>query len=96
MFISYFAKRSLISERIDTLSNEAQLIAKQSLTSYLEGKINENDMAGFMDYYSDMLKADIWYVDNSGSIIAKSNRKTTEKKSPYQTSGSSTETTEAA
>ncbi len=96
LFISYFAKRSLISERIETLSNEAQLIAKQSLTSYLEGKINENDMAGFMDYYSDMLKADIWYVDNSGSIIAKSNRKTTEKKSPYQTSGSSTETTEAA
>ncbi len=72
LFISYFAKRSLISERIETLSNEAQLIAKQSLTSYLEGKINENDMAGFMDYYSDMLKADIWYVDNSGSIIAKS------------------------
>ena len=92
MFISYFARRSLISERIDTLSNEAQLIAKQSLTSYLEGKIDENTMADFMDYYSNMLKADIWYVDNNGTIIAKSNRKVVEKPA----TSTSTELTEEA
>ena len=75
VFISYFARRSLISEKIDTLSNEAQLIAQQTLQSYLSGEFSDDEMASLMDYYSDMLKADIWYVDNDGTIIAKSARK---------------------
>ena len=75
VFISYFARRSLISEKIDTLSNEAQLIAQQTLQSYLSGEFSDDEMAYLMDYYSDMLKADIWYVDNDGIIIAKSARK---------------------
>lgn len=43
-FISYFARRSLIDERINTLSNEAQLIADLSLKGYLEGKISNEDI----------------------------------------------------
>ncbi len=73
-FISYFARRSLISERIDTLTNEAQLIASQSLTGYLAGDLSDQDMSTMLDYYSSMLKADIWYVDSIGVIRAMSNR----------------------
>ena len=74
LFISYFARRSLIDERIQTLSNEAQLIASQSLGGYLTGELSDEEMAYMLDYYSSMLKSDIWYVDSNGVIVAMSSR----------------------
>ncbi len=73
-FISYFARRSLVDERINTLSNEAQLIADLSLKGYLEGKISNEDIESQLNYYSTLLKSDIWYVDNNGVIVVMSSR----------------------
>jgi Signal transduction histidine kinase len=100
IFISYFARRSLITERIETLSNEAQLIASQSLGGYLTGRMSDEEMEYMLDYYSSMLKSDIWYVDSNGLIVAKSSRtspaKLDDSTSSENTSNTTNDTTETS
>ena len=38
-FIAYFTRRSLVDEKRATLTNEAMLIASQSVSSYTDGLI---------------------------------------------------------
>ena len=67
-FIAYFTRRSLVDEKRATLTNEAMLIASQSVSSYTDGTMTANDLASF----SKTLESDIWYVDDSGKLIATS------------------------
>ena len=71
-FISYFTRRSLISEKQSTLSNEATLISSEAITYYMTGDISKPQLASYLNYYSGTLKADIWYVDSNGEIVATS------------------------
>ena len=71
-FISFFTRRSLISEKKTTLTNESTLIASQAVSNYMAGKLTAAELATLFDYYSETLKSDIWYVDESGKIIATS------------------------
>lgn len=71
-FIAYFTRRSLVDEKRATLTNEAMLIASQSVSSYTDGTMTANDLASFFDYYSKTLESDIWYVDENGKLIATS------------------------
>ena len=71
-FIAYFTRRSLVDEKRATLTNEAMLIASQSVSSYTDGTMTANDLASFFDYYSKTLESDIWYVDANGKLIATS------------------------
>lgn len=71
-FIAYFTRRSLVDEKRATLTNEAMLIASQSVSSYTDGTMSANDLATFFDYYSETLASDIWYVDSTGKLIATS------------------------
>lgn len=72
IFTSYSTKNALISEKSETLTNEATLIASQTVTGYLSGDYDRQDMVELFNYYSLTLDADIWYVDNQGNIIASS------------------------
>jgi len=69
-FISYFTRRSLISEKQQTLYNESRLIANQILPGYELGNLNRGDLALYLDYYSNTLDADIWYVDRYGTVVS--------------------------
>ena len=71
-FISFFTRRSLIDEKQSTLSNEATLIASQSIPSYMSGDNSSIDLASLFNYYARTLKADIWYVNEDGTIVATS------------------------
>ena len=71
-FISFFTRRSLITEKQTTLTNEASLIATQSVLNYKSGTVSAAELASYFDYYSEALKSDIWYVDEQGRIIATS------------------------
>ncbi|MEE3398706.1 MAG: HAMP domain-containing sensor histidine kinase [Eubacterium sp.] len=71
-FISYFTRRSLISEKQITLSNEATLISSQTITYYMAGAMSTSDLATSFNYYAGTLKADIWYVNAKGELIASS------------------------
>ncbi len=71
-FISFFTRKSLISEKQTTLTNEATLIASQTIIDYKSGNISASDLASYFDYYSETLQSDIWYVDEHGRFIATS------------------------
>ena len=72
VFISVFTRRSLISEKQETISNEATLIATQAVSSYANGRMNVEQLSSYFDYYAQTLNSDIWYVDERGRIIATS------------------------
>ncbi len=70
IFISVFTRRSLINEKQDTISNEARLIAEQAVRSYAAGEMNVAQLSALFDFYAQTLNSDIWYVDESGKVIA--------------------------
>ena len=71
-FISFFTRKSLITEKQTTLTNESTLISTQAVIDYKSGNISATQLASYFDYYSETLKSDIWYVDEHGRIIATS------------------------
>ena len=71
-FISYFTRKSLITEKKTTLSNEARLIAGEAIASYADGNLTVNQLNYYFDYYADTLHSDIWYLDEGGTLIASS------------------------
>ena len=72
IFVSYFTRRSLISEKTETLSNEASLIATQAVAGYMSGEMDSVDLADYFNYYSQTLQSDIWFVSDKGFLIANS------------------------
>lgn len=71
-FTSISTKKALTSEREETLTNEAQLIASQTLNSYVSGAFDATDVSRLFTYYAEVLNSDIWYVDKNGVIISSS------------------------
>lgn len=77
LFYSTIAsKNALVNEKIEVLSNEADLIAKQTLTGYADGTYSIEQIQNNFEYYTSMLDASIWFVDDKGIIIAFSNAET--------------------
>ncbi len=77
VFTSYMTSRSLVSEKTETLSNEASLIASQTILGYLSGRYSQEDLSGLFDYYSSALDADVWYIDEYGRVVATSQARVT-------------------
>ncbi|SNU05026.1 Signal transduction histidine kinase [Lachnospiraceae bacterium] len=71
-FISYFTRRSLIEEKKTTITNEATLIAREAIYSYAKGDTDEYGLSAIFNYYGKTLNSDIWYIDESGRLIASS------------------------
>ena len=72
VFTSFMTRRSLVSEKTETLSNEASLIASQTILGYLSGRYSQEDLKVLFNYYSKALNADVWYVDEYGRVVATS------------------------
>ncbi len=70
VFTSFMTRRSLVSEKTGTLSNEASLIASQTVAGYLAGRYDKPGLEYLFRYYATALEADVWYVDEYGRIIA--------------------------
>ncbi len=71
-YTTFASKSALTQEKEDTLTNEAQLIASQTLDSYVAGTFDAAELSTLFTYYAEVLNADIWYVSNSGQIISAS------------------------
>ena len=72
VFTSFMTRRSLVSEKRETLSNEAALIASQTVTGYISGRYDKPDLEYLFRYYATALGADVWYIDEYGRIVATS------------------------
>ncbi len=72
VYTSYSSRNALIQEKQETLTNEATLIATQTIIGYLSGNYDIETLEESFNYYASYLDADIWYVNENGVIIAMS------------------------
>ena len=70
VFTSFMTRRSLVSEKTETLKNEGALIASQTVVGYINDKYNKSRLEPLFQYYATALDADIWYVDEYGYVVA--------------------------
>lgn len=69
-YTTYATKNILISERQNTLTNEALLISKQTIVNYLNGEISLSHMVNNFNDFEDDLNVKVWFVNYQGDIIA--------------------------
>lgn len=72
VYTAFATRKALVNEKINTLTNEATLIATQTITEYEAQRYSKEDLEEIFKYYSETLKADIWYVNKTGIVIATS------------------------
>lgn len=59
---------ALIEEKTAVITNEAYLIAEQSITGYIQGYLSEEQLQNNLNYYSSTLDVSIWSIDANGII----------------------------
>lgn len=62
-------RKALIEEKTEVLTNEAFLIAEQSISHYIHGTYSKDYTEKSISYYASTLKASIWYADDLGRIV---------------------------
>jgi signal transduction histidine kinase len=72
-YSTYTTKKALIDEKIEVLTNEAFLIAEQTVSGYIQGVYSIDDVQRNIDYYSSTLNTSVWLADSMGRIYAVSN-----------------------
>lgn len=73
LYASSVTRNMLIDERTEVLTNEAFLIADQTIAGYMQGIYSEEGLQERLRYYSDTLNASIWVTDNRGIIYGFAN-----------------------
>lgn len=68
-YSSNTTRRSLIEEKTDNLVNDVSLF-ERSIIGYTQGIYTKDALQEDFDYYSKILGASIWFVDENGKIIA--------------------------
>jgi len=70
--VSYFARRSMISEKRQAMENEGSLIAAYTLPGYISGEYDKEDLVQIFNFYAGTLKTDIWLLSANGTVVATS------------------------
>ncbi len=84
VFTSFMTRRSLVSEKTDTLANEAALIASQTVVGYISGRYDKPGLEYLFRYYATALEADVWYIDEYGRVVATARAGESAKETPEQ------------
>lgn len=72
-YMTYATQKVLVSEKQDSLINEATLLSEQSIGSYLQGITSLEYLQIRFDEFDDTLKTHVWFYDADGNLIAASN-----------------------
>ncbi|MDE6434969.1 MAG: HAMP domain-containing histidine kinase [Lachnospiraceae bacterium] len=72
-YMSYATQKVLVSEKQDSLINEATLLSEQSIGSYLQGITSLEYLQIRFDEFDDTLKTHVWFYGADGNLIAASN-----------------------
>ena len=72
VYATYTTRNVMVNDKTKVLTNEALLIADQTVSGYIKGSISHRELVNNLEYYSDTLDASIWIVDEKGIVIASS------------------------
>lgn len=73
IYSSRVTRNMLVEERTEVLTNEAFLIADQTIAGYMQGLYSEDALPDILRYYSTALNASIWVTDEKGIIYGFAN-----------------------
>lgn len=74
LFTTYATTRTLISQKQNSLMNEANLITQQTIRGYISGIYTEDYMTVRFNELEEYLNIKIWYADKNGNLVTVSNR----------------------
>jgi len=72
-YMTYATQKVLVSEKQDSLINEATLLSEQSIGSYLQGITSLEYLQIRFDEFDDTLKTHVWFYGAGGNLITASN-----------------------
>lgn len=72
VYATYVTRNVMVKDKTKVLTNEALLIADQTVSGYFRGSISRREFVNNLDYYSKTLDASIWIVDDKGIVVASS------------------------
>ena len=73
LYASNVTRSMLVDDRTEVLTNEAFLIADQTVAGYVQGVYTKDELQESLRYYSDKLNASIWVTDEKGIIYGFAN-----------------------
>ena len=68
LYASNVTRSMLVDDRTEVLTNEAFLIADQTVAGYVQGVYTKDELQESLRYYSDKLNASIWVTNEKGII----------------------------
>lgn len=68
IYSSHVTRNMLVDERTEVMTNEAFLIADQTIAGYVQGLYSEEEFEKNLEYYAKTLNSSIWVVDTKGII----------------------------
>lgn len=72
-YTTYATQEALIEEKQNNLVNEANLLAKQTISSYLQGITSLDYLQIRFDEFEDTLQSRVWLFSENGDLIVASN-----------------------
>lgn len=72
-YTTYATQKVLITEKQNSLLNEAVFLSEQSISLYIQKKIQEDDLEKRFDQFENTLKTNVWFFGPKGELIAASN-----------------------
>ena len=73
LYASNVTRSMLVDDRTEVLTNEAFLIADQTVAGYVQGVYTKDELQESLRYYSDKLNASIWVTNEKGIIYGFAN-----------------------
>lgn len=72
-YTTYATQKTLVEEKQNNLINEANLLAEQTIASYLQGITSVEYLQIRFDEFEDTLKTSAWFFSENGELIVASN-----------------------
>ncbi|MBQ4058272.1 MAG: HAMP domain-containing histidine kinase [Lachnospiraceae bacterium] len=72
-YTTYATQKALVNEKQNNLINEANLLAEQTILSYLQGITSLEYLQIRFDEFEDTLQTDVWLFSAEGNLIVASN-----------------------
>ena len=71
-YMSYATQKIVVHQQQETLTREALLLSRQSISPYLIGTISLEELQTALDEFGNTFQSDIWFYSADGKLVAAS------------------------
>lgn len=78
-YMTYATQKALVTEKQNSLVNQANLMVKQTIAPYVKGNVSVEYLQKRFNEVEDTLQTRVWYFDRKGKLLTASNPEQYEK-----------------